>query len=311
MYKLVCIWLVSVLCYNACAGFPNLEKPQPELTDEGAFFTASDQARIFVYTYVPAKAATATIYLLSGITGINHKSEQDVIQSLSAGRNRVVVIHPRGTGYSDGKRGDIDDYATIVSDYVEIINGNSRRPQGRIFLYGHSMSTAIALEVAAKLARIDGVILINPPWKLKPAKGMSPSWSDYIKYASYYLFAPHTPVVNMAGNPAQIENPEERSEAEARMNDPLLVKHFSLYMMSASQKMMQRMLTNAKAADYPLLLIYGEKDSIVERSGCDEIFEAWKNPNKTFKVVPDGPHGKKTALAAMAWITEWLARLTR
>lgn len=147
-----------------------------------------------------------------------------------------------------------------------------------IFLYGHSMSTVIALEVAAKLEKVDGVILINPPWKMKAAKGMSPGWTDYAKFAWYYLFAPHTPIVNMGGDPALIENREERNEAQARLNDPLL-------------------------------MIYGDNDSIVDRTGCDEIFSAWKNANKTFKVVPNGPHGKKTALAAMGWITEWIAAL--
>ncbi len=74
---------------------------------------------------------------------------------------------------------------------------------------------------------------------------------------------------------------------------------------------MQRMLANAKTADYPLLMVYGANDSIVERAGCEEIFAAWKHAHKTFKVVPDGPHGKKTALAAMVWISEWVAGLSR
>lgn len=311
MQKLVLPWYCAAVLFNGCTGLTNVEKPQRDSSEPGYFFSANDGSRIFVYAYDPPVPAQANVYVLSGITGINHRSEQDIIRSLSAGKNRVVVIHPRGTGYSDGKRGDIDDYSKILNDYAAVISADLREPKQKIFLYGHSMSTAIALEVASKLGRVTGIILINPPWKMKKAKGMSPGWGDYIKYAGYYVFAPHTPIVNMAGDPSKIENAEEREEAAARMNDPLLVRYFSMYMMSASQKVMQRMLENARTADYPLLLIYGEDDSIVERSGCEEILNAWKSPNKTFKVVPHGPHGKKTALAAMPWITEWIGATLR
>ena len=50
------------------------------------------------------------------------------------------------------------------------------------------------------------------------------------------IFARHKPIVNMAGGPSLIENEEDRKESEQRINDPLLVKHFSMYMMMESKK---------------------------------------------------------------------------
>ncbi len=98
----------------------------------------------------------------------------------------------------------------------------------KIILFGHSMSCAIALKVAGELQKTDGLILVNPPYKLKSAKGMSPGFGDYLKYIGYYIFAPHVPVVNMAGDPSVIENESDKKESEARSNDSLLVKYFSM-----------------------------------------------------------------------------------
>jgi len=183
----------------SCRGIENLERPIPKNNEEGFFITVKDGTKIFVYEYVPKNEYKSTIFIISGITGINHKSEKDVIERLSNNENRVVVIHPRGTGYSEGKRGDISDFSNFIDDYVEIIKGDKSfqdSKQKRI-LYGHSMSGAVALVIADKLQKIDGVILVNPPYKMKSSKGMTPSIGEYIKYISYYIFAPHVPIVNI------------------------------------------------------------------------------------------------------------------
>ncbi len=289
----------------------NFDRPLPINECEGIFHIAGDGTKIFVYTRLPENEILASIYVLSGITGINHHREKDLIESLGGENNRVVVIHPRGTGYSEGKRGDIEDFSKFFDDYAEIINSDllSGKNTGKIILFGHSMSTAVALHVAEKISRIDGAILVNPPFKMKAAKGMSPTIGDYVKYAFYYVFAPHKPIVNMAGNPALIQDDDDRKEAESRGNDPLLVQYFSLYYMNQSRKMMAAMLEKAKKADYPLLLIYGSKDSIVEKSGCDEIFETWKCSDKRYEIIENGPHGKLTVLKAADTIQGWIFAL--
>ena len=38
---------------------------------------------------------------------------------------------------------------------------------------------------------------------------MSPRVTDYIKYAFYFVFAPHVPIVDMSGDPGLIKNPED------------------------------------------------------------------------------------------------------
>jgi len=286
----------------------NFEKPEIIDKNEGYFFTARDGHGLFIYDYKPLQNYKSTIFIISGITGINHNSEKDIIELLSNHENRVVVIHPRGTGYSDGTRGDISNFNDFISDYSEIIRTDNdySSKQHKIFLFGHSMSTAVLLAAADSLQNVAGAILVNPPYMQKEAKGMSPSFGQYIKYACYYLFAKHTPIVNMAGDPTKIENEEDRKESELRMNDPLLVKYFSMYMMTETKKIMNSMIDYSKTANFPLLLIYGEKDNIVDKKGCDLIFENWKHLNKQYALIPKGSHGKSTVKLASEIIKKWI-----
>ena len=260
----------------------------------------ADGTRLYVYSCSPNDKYERTVYVLSGITGINHRREMDLVRALSGAENRVVVIHPRGTGYSDGRRGDVGDFDKILADYLAVINHDDGG--GKRFLFGHSMSTAMAIAIAGQVRNLAGIVLVNPPIRRKSSDGMTPTLGEYIKYAIYYILAPHTPIVNMAGDPGRIKNTEERQEAEARSSDPLLVKHFSLYCMMNSKKLMDAMVEKSKQCATPLLLLYGTADSLVDKSGCDELFAAWKDGRKIYLLIEQGPHGKLTVLKAQGAI---------
>ncbi len=102
----------------------HIGKQQTAKINEGRFYSASDGCKLFVFTSKPVETYHAAIFIVSGITGINHQSEKDVIELLSNNENRVVIIHPRGTGYSEGKRGDIEAMDVFINDFVEIISND-------------------------------------------------------------------------------------------------------------------------------------------------------------------------------------------
>jgi pimeloyl-ACP methyl ester carboxylesterase len=306
--KKIIINTLTLLLFNSCTSLKNFDKPEIIDNNEGHFIKVRDGLQLFIYDYKPMEDYISTIFIISGITGINNNSEKDIIELLSNNKNRVVVIHPRGTGYSEGTRGDISNFNDFINDYSEIIidDRDYGSKQHKVILFGHSMSCSILLAAAYNLKNIAGAILVNPPFIRKDARGMSPSFYQYIKYACYYLFASHTPIVNMAGDPPCIENVEDRKESESRINDPILGKHFSMYMMNESKRIMDSMLDYCKTANYPLLLIYGEKDNIVDKKGCDLIFGNWKHQNKQFVLIANGSHGKSTVIIAKEIIRKWI-----
>ncbi len=302
--------IIIANCFMAFSCSPMQNFNQPENTDHkgGQYLKMKDDTSLFVYDYLLREDYRSTLFIISGITGINHHREKDIIEALSGGKNRIVIIHPRGTGYSEGKRGDIDDFELFLNDYREIIS-RDRDYQSKkqpVFLFGHSMSTAVLLAVADSLSNISGAILVNPPYIQKKVKGMSPNLGQYLKYAAYMLFAPHRPVVNMAGDPPKMENEEDRKEALQRSNDSLLVKYFSMYYMKESGKLLKSIPSFAERADYPLLLIYGLKDDLVDQKGCDIIFESWKHPDKKYLLIEKGSHGKSTVMEAKGQINKWV-----
>lgn len=303
-----CILFLLLIMLTSCSGVKNVERPFMENGEAGYFREVRDGLKIFVYEHLPSGSFSNTIYIISGITGINHNAEMEIIEKLGNNENRVVVIHPRGTGYSEGKRGDGKSLKEFIGDYVEIIRSDDYYNDStkKFILYGHSMSCAIAIMVGNELGRRDAVILVNPPCKLKPAKGMSPGFNEYLRYIAYYIFAPHKPVVNMAGDPSLIEDEQDRKEAESRNSDPLLVKYFSMHYMKESKRAMDAMVGNGKKADYPLLLLYGENDNLVDKAGCDELFTAWGCKDKSYEIIKGGSHGRSTVLNGIDLILSFL-----
>jgi pimeloyl-ACP methyl ester carboxylesterase len=63
-----------------------------------------------------------------------------------------------------------------------------------------------------------------------------------------------------------------------------------------------------RKANYPLLLIYGLKDSIVDKAGCDIIFAQWKHPDKEYALIENGSHGKSTVKKADEIIRKWIKK---
>lgn len=100
----------------------------------------------------------------------------------------------------------------------------------------------------------------------------------------------------MAGNPARLENSEDRKESEIRSNVPLLVRYFSMYMMTESKKLMNTMLDYSKAANYPLLPLHGEKDNLIDKKECDLLYDTWKSQNKQYTIIAGGSQGKSTVI---------------
>jgi hypothetical protein len=99
-----------ILTFISCMGMKNPDRPIPAENETGIFITVRDGLKIFVYEYAPIRDFKNTIYVISGITGINHNSEKDIVELLSNNENRVVVIHPRGTGSVRFYRGLCGDY---------------------------------------------------------------------------------------------------------------------------------------------------------------------------------------------------------
>ncbi len=222
----------------------------------------------------------------------------------------TAILHPRGTGYSSGLRGDIEDYALFLGDYKEFLRRLGERFAGRpVFLLGHSAGAAFALHVAATSKSVlAGVILVNPAYKLIYSEGMGPSFGDYIVYGANYIFRPAALTVDLNSNPSAVKNDLDRAEALAMREDPLVVRYFSMRYLFAQKEVMDACAVNIARADVPVLIVRGADDALVDPKGVDELFVKARNADKQMLLAPLAGHGSSAVETTIPQLVEWLSR---
>lgn len=209
-------------------------------------------------------------------------------------------------GFSDGLRGDADDYAAFLDDHHLFARHLCERFD-RIFLLGQSAGCAFALEVAVRSPRpLAGVVLACPAWRLRAAPGMTPGLGDYLRFAWSYVAHPSALTVDMNGRPEAVSFAPDREEGLAMQHDPLVVRHFSMRYLTAQRRVMERIPENLRHVQAPLLLIRGAHDALVDPTSVDELLDAAASADKQLWVAPEGGHGSSTVETEVRAIVSWL-----
>ncbi|MGC4118611.1 MAG: alpha/beta fold hydrolase [Myxococcales bacterium] len=233
----------------------------------------------------------------------------DFTRALHQAGFATAVLHPRGTGYSSGMRGDIEDYELFLGDYQAFLRQLGARFPGRpLFLLGHSAGAAFALHVAARSkGALAGVILVNPAYRMTYSEGMGPSFGDYVVYAANYLFRPSALTVDLNSHPSAVKNDLDRAEALAMQGDPLVVRYFSMRYLMAQKKVMDACAPNLAAADVPVLIVQGAADALVDPKGNDELLAAARSTDKRKLVAPFAGHGSSAVESMISPLVDWLS----
>lgn len=293
-------------------GHPRMTRPPLEPPPEAEWIRGSDGARLYTRTLLPrgGEPKGVVFFVLGPEVGAAPLYPTFVAALLDAGL-AVFVLHPRGTGYSPGLRGDLADFRLFLADQQSgLEEGRRRFSSTPLFLLGHSVGAAFALELAATNPELAGLVAVNPAYKLLAGEGLLPSIGDYLTFAANLVFRPSALTVDMNSRPSAIAHAGDRAEAEAMQADPLVVRYFSMRFMRAQQAVMKRCAANAASMAAPLLLVQGGKDALCDPRGHDEILAAARSPEKTKLVAPDAGHGASAVETMVEPILAWLkARL--
>ena len=301
------------LALVGCASFPRVTRPPLDPPAGAEWLEGRGGVRLYTATVLPEAEPVGVVSFVLGPEISSAPLCPVFAAALRDAGFATAVLHPRGTGYSSGLRGDLDDFELFLTDLRQGLEHlRTRFGSKPIFLLGHSAGAAFALELAAATSEpLAGVVLVNPAYKLLATEGMTPSFGDYLVYAGNMIFRPAAITVDMNSRPSAAAHPADRAEAEAMQADPLVVRYFSMRFMLAQKQVMERCAKNASATAVPMLLVQGEKDSLVDPRGNDELLAAAKSADKTKLVVPAAGHGSSAIETSVESIVSWLGDRVR
>lgn len=282
---------------------PRLTHPPLAAPPGAEFFTAADGTSL--YTSAMGKAERGAVWFVSGAEAQAEPPDPKLAAALRDAGFCTIVFHPRGTGFSAGLRGDSDNYDLFLSDHHRFLQHLMTR-FARVFLIGQSAGCAFALEAAVQAPRaVAGIVLSNPAWRLRRARGMTPSLGDFLRFAWNFAFRASALTVDMNSNPSAVEFEPDRLEALAMGRDPLVVRYFSMRYLTAQAKVMRRIPDNLARIAAPVLLVQGAHDGLVEPASLDVLLAKAGSADKRKLLAPDGGHGSSTVETQVEPIVAW------
>lgn len=284
---------------------PHPHRMTPPLPAPSASVFLQGARDVRLYTAIEGPGTRGVVWFVLGPEVRAEPPYPRLFAALRAAGFATAVMHPRGSGFSDGTRGDLDD-PTLLRDDDERFLARLAARFARVFLLGHSAGAATALELAAAAPpALAGLVLVNPAWKLRYAEGMGPSFRDYVVFAGNAIFRRSALSVDMNRAPQRIAFAPDRAEALAMQRDPLVVRYFSLRYLWAQRRVMKRCPRNLAASRAPLLLVHGAHDVLVDPASYAELLAIAKSPDKHELLAPEGGHGSSAVETVVEPLIAW------
>jgi fermentation-respiration switch protein FrsA (DUF1100 family) len=154
-FALLVVWREPNLIYLPTHDF----EPPTNTSVQDIWLTTADGVRIHSWFVAAGTNASLTVLFCHGNAGnLSHRTEKlAILRELGV---NVLIFDYRGYGRSDGKPNEQGTYRDAQSAY-DYLAQTRHRPPGTIVLYGESLGSAVAVDLAAKVP-VAGVILEEP-----------------------------------------------------------------------------------------------------------------------------------------------------
>ncbi|MCH7505008.1 alpha/beta fold hydrolase [PVC group bacterium] len=215
----------------------------------------------------------------------------------------------RGSGHSDGRRGDISYFMQFVIDLVNVINfAKDRHPGRRVFLLALCWGAKPALLLSLYYPRLaDALVLISPGVVTKKTIPLL----DKILFPFYLIFhsKKHIRI------PLESEMfTEEESYQKYIEEDPQKLLTATAKFFWESLKMQFVYLRKAHRISTPILTLLGEKDVIVHNKRTLKFHQQLGSYKKSIKIYPDQQHSLefgKNRFSILKDIQTWIHNVSR
>jgi acylglycerol lipase len=276
---------------------PEVPQEYAAIQDGGAFLPSPDQRLwLFHRKWEPPEDVTviATLMILHGT--VDHSGVYSELgKALSAQGIAVIALDQRGWGLSDGESMYMYDVDTYVEDLVHVYQ-HIHRPEGRYhsvsarFLLGKSIGGTVSAYAVAQYPNYwTGLVGLSGGYELDQGAGIIPSPEKLLELKSLAGSTPKLPLKPLFDPELLVS---DKTALKRFQDDPLCCKDwlrvgFVLESISSIQKLSDEVMATI---DIPMLIMYGDDDHLVTRSGHERMVEKNLHVDKSLKIYPGGRH---------------------
>ncbi|MDE5422209.1 lysophospholipase [Ancylomarina sp. DW003] len=235
------------------------------MTHQTAIIKSSDDINLFSQVWKPNLSPDCVICLVHGI-GEHCSRYENWAKRFVSNNIALLAFDQRGHGQSEGKRGVIPSYETLLDDIdLLLLECEKQFPNIPIVLYGHSMGGG---EVLSHLINRQGTykaVIATSPWLI--AQQSPPKFLIPIVGLCKRLF----PNISLKTklNPDLLSR--DSKVGEAYMNDPLVHPLVSFRLFHEAYQRGYSLLNNTTNLNKPLLLLHGDDDKITSHSASQKF----------------------------------------
>ncbi len=248
-------------------------------------FTTADNLKIFTQSWQPDDEPKAVVVIVHGLaehsTRYQHVAEAFVEHGVA-----TYALDHRGHGKSEGERvyfKSIDQPVGDLYQYFQTIQ--AQHPQKKLFMYGHSMGSIIALAFTlAYQQQLDGLLLSGTAIT---GDESLPNFVISLLNLVAKVF-PKVRLIPALGSDTISSDPEQ---VKLYDSDPLVDRGAWRLGMTSVLVNAGRMVRGRLAElTLPLLIMHGEDDQLIPISGAMLAHEKASSTDKTLKTYPNSRH---------------------
>ncbi len=230
-------------------------------------FKTQDGTKIFAQYWKPADAPKALVIQSHGL-GEHSGRYQHVADAFAAEGIALFAFDHRGHGKSDGKRGHIPDYESVMEELkLAMQEAQKLFPDTPKFLYGHSWGGNIALNFLLRENPNFKAAIVTDPWlHIPPVAALKETMGRFVNNFFPSLTQPNGLATNDLCTDAKV--------VQAYENDPLVHDKVSVRLFVSSDAAAKYALENAASLKIPVLLMHGKQDAITLLSGSEAFAKA-------------------------------------
>jgi acylglycerol lipase len=235
-------------------------------------------------TWLPEGEPHAVIIVSHGLG--EHIGRYAHVAEKAVGAGYVVYgLDHQGHGKSEGARAYFERFDDTVDDLKQFFDGaKAAHPGKKIFLYGHSLGSLIALVFTLSYQReLTGLITSGAPLEVESNEpALLISLAGVLNSIIPKAAVTTLPTKYLSTDPNLVR---------AYETDPL-VHHGNVRVRTGHQIVQYSRMVKSRLAEFtlPMLILHGAEDKICPPAGSEKLYQGAGSSDKTLKIYPGMYH---------------------